>query len=78
MKEEKDLINQNLTLKIEIKKLQKTVGQNEQFKQLEEMRNHINELKKVEKRLLQQLSGIKAENNIEVLVFGEPSDPRSS
>lgn len=75
--EEKEWINKNFKLKIEIKRI-KSEGKNESNRELEEIKQKIGELKKYQKVLIHELNQIKSHNTLEGIAFGTNSTPQSS
>lgn len=58
--------------------MSRSEGNVEQNRELEEMMIKMNELRRYERSLMEDLSTIKTENNIEVLVFGGPKPAKST
>lgn len=69
--EEKEWINKNLKLKTDIKRL-KQQEPSDQNREIEDIKLKIAELRLQEQALIEELSEIKRNNCIEVLVCGEP------
>lgn len=78
MSEEKEWIDKNFKLKVEIKRIQKKDVNSEQNKEIEDIKAKINQLKRYEKSLMEELSSIRFQNNIEAIVFGEPGPQQLS